>query len=62
MNTKKSYFKNTSTKTKTQNSHETSAYSNAFTIQKSVAVYFKDVKTEEKFINQYQKLVETTSL
>ena len=62
MNTKKSYFRNTNTKIKTQNSHGTSAYSNALTIQKSVAVYFKDVKTEEKFSNQYQKLVETTNL
>ena len=62
MNTKKSYFRNKNTKIKTQNSHETSAYSNALTIQKNVAVYFKDVKTEEKFSNQYQKLVETTNL
>ena len=35
---------------------------NTFTIQKSVAVYFKDLKTEEKFSNQDQKLVETSNL
>ena len=35
--------------------------SNALTTQKSVAVYFKDVKTEEKFSSQDQKLVETTN-
>ena len=35
---------------------------NALTTQKSVAVYFKDVKTEETFISQDQKLVETTNL
>ena len=35
---------------------------NALTTQKIVAVYFKDVKTEEKFSTQYQKLVKTTNL
>ena len=35
---------------------------NASTTQKSVAVYFKDVKTEETFSSQDQKLVETTNL
>ena len=35
---------------------------NALTIQKDVAVYFKDVKTEETFSSQDQKLVETTDL
>ena len=35
---------------------------NALTTQKSVAVYFKDVKTEETFSSQDQKLVETTKL
>ena len=35
---------------------------NAFTTQKSVAVLFKDVKTEETFSSQYQKPVETTNL
>ena len=35
---------------------------NAITTQKNVAVYFKDVKTEETFSTQYQKLVKTTNL
>ena len=35
---------------------------NALTTQKIVAVYFKDVKTEETFSSQDQKLVETTNL
>ena len=35
---------------------------NTLTTQKSVAVYFKDVKTEETFSSQDQKLVETTNL
>ena len=34
----------------------------AVTPQKSSAAYFKDVKTEEAFSNQDQKLVETTNL
>ena len=34
----------------------------ALTTQKTVAVYFKDVKTEETFSSQDQKLVETTNL
>ena len=34
----------------------------ALTNQKSSAEYFKDVKTEEAFSNQDQKLVETTNL
>ena len=34
---------------------------NALTNQKSSAAYFKDVKTEEAFSNQDQKLVETTN-
>ena len=34
----------------------------ALTTQKTVAVYFKDVKTEEKFSRQDQKLVDTTNL
>ena len=41
---------------KFQNTH------NALTTQKNVAVYFKDVKTEETFSSQDQKLVETTNL
>ena len=35
---------------------------NALTNQKSSAVCFKDVKTEETFSSQDQKLVETTNL
>ena len=35
---------------------------NALTNQKSSAAYFKDVKTEDAFSNQDQKLVETTNL
>ena len=35
---------------------------NALTNQKTVAVYFKDVKTEETFSSQDQKLVVTTNL
>ena len=62
MNTKKTYFRNTKTKIKTQNSHEFSAYPQSLKTQKSVAVYFKDVKTEETFSSQDQKLVETTNL
>ena len=34
----------------------------ALTTQKSVTVYFKDVKTEETFTSRDQKLVETTNL
>ena len=39
-----------------QNTH------NALKTQKSVAVYFRDVKTEETVSSQDQKLVETTNL
>ena len=35
---------------------------NALTNQKSVAAYFKNVKTEETISSQDQKLVETTNL
>ena len=35
---------------------------NALTTQKTVAVYFKHVKTEETFSSQDQTLVETTNL
>ena len=35
---------------------------NALTTKKTVATYFKDVKTEETFSSQDQKLVETTNL
>ena len=37
-------------------------YHNALTNQKIVAVYFNDVKTEETFSSQDQKLVKTTNL
>ena len=35
---------------------------NALTAQKSVVVYFKDLKTEETFSSQDWKLVETINL
>ena len=35
---------------------------NAPTLRKNVAVYFKDVNTEETLSSQDQKLVETTNL
>ena len=35
---------------------------NTLTNQKSSAAYFRDVKDEETFSNQDQKLVETTNL
>ena len=35
---------------------------NALKIQKNVAVYFEDVKTEETFSSQDQKLMITTNL
>ena len=34
---------------------------NALTTQKTVAVYFDDVKTEETFSSQDKQLVETTN-
>ena len=34
----------------------------ALKTQKNIAVFFKDVKTEERFSSQDQKLVETTNL
>ena len=34
----------------------------ALTIQKNVAVFFKDAKSEETISSQDQKLVETTNL
>ena len=37
-------------------------YHNKKTIQKPIAVYFKEVKTEEIFSSQDKKLVETTNL
>ena len=35
---------------------------NALTTQKFIAVYFKDVKTEETFSSQDQNLMENTNL
>ena len=35
---------------------------NTITNQKSIAAYFRDVKTEQAISNQDQKLVETTNL
>ena len=62
MNTKKTNFINKKTKIKTQNSHEPPAYLQRISNPKNVAVYFKDVKTEETFSRQDQKLVETSNL
>ena len=63
MNTKKDIFqehKEQNPKPRSpMNSQQTH---NALTNQKSSAAYFKDVKTEEAFSNQDQKLVETTNL
>ena len=63
MNTKNDIFKKhkeknqkLSTPMNLQHTHS------ALTNQKSSAAYFKDVKTEEAFSNQDQKLVETTNL
>ena len=35
---------------------------NALRTQKSLAIYFRDVKTEEKFSSQDQELMKTTNL
>ena len=63
MNTKNDIFqklKNQNPKPRSpMNSQHTQ---NALTNQKSSAAYFKDVKTEEAFSNQDQKLVKTTNL
>ena len=63
MNTKKDIFQ----KHKYQNPKSRSLMNsqhthNALTNQKSSAAYFKDVKTEEAFSNQDQKLMDTTNL
>ena len=63
MNTKKDIiqkhnYKNPNPRTP-MNSQQTH---NALKNQKSSAAYFKDVKTEEAFSSQDQKLVETTNL
>ena len=63
MNTKKDIFqKHKTPKSKSQNSHEQSAYIQRINKLNSSAAYFKDVKTEEAFSGQDQKLVETTKL
>ena len=63
MNTKNDIFqklKNQNPKPRSpMNSQHTQ---NALKNQKSSAAYFKDVKTEEAFSNQDQKLVKTTNL
>ena len=63
MNTKKDIFQ----KHKKQNPKPRSPMNsqhthNALTNQTTCAAYFKDVKTEEAFSNQDQKLMETTNL
>ena len=63
MNTKKDIFQ----KLKDQNPNPRSPMNSqhtqkTITNQKSSAAYFKDVKTEEAFSNQDEKLVETTNL
>ena len=63
MNTKKDIFqkhKYQNQKHRTPMNHQRTH--NALTNQKSSAAYFKDVKTEETFSSQDQKLVETTNL
>ena len=50
------------TKSKTLYSHEPSAYPKRINYPKNVDVYLEDVKTEETFSSQDQKLVETTNL
>ena len=59
MNTKKDIFQ----KPEVQN-HKLSTLTNRQQIDPkyNVAVYFKDVKTEETFSSQGQKLTETTNL
>ena len=62
MNTKKHISETRKSKSKPRTPMNLQHTHNALTTQKSVAVYFKDVKTEEKFSSQDQKLVETTNL
>ena len=56
------YFRNTKQNQKVSTTVNHQHTHNALTTQKIVAVYFKDVKTEETFSSQHQKLVETTNL
>ena len=63
MNTKKNIFqKHKEQKQKLSTPMNFQHTQNSLTTQKSVAVYFKDVKTEETFSSQDQKLVLTTNL
>ena len=62
MNSKKTFFRNTRTKIKTQNSHDYSAYPQRIKNPKMRRCVFERVKTEETFSSQDQKLVETTNL
>ena len=63
MNTKKRHISETrKPKSKSRTPMSLQHTYKALTTQKSVAVYFKDVKTEETFSSQDQKLVETTNL
>ena len=63
MNTKKDIFqKHKYQNPKPRSPMNSQPIQNALTNQKSSAAYFKDVKTEEAFSNQDQKLVETINL
>ena len=63
MNTKKRHISETrKPKSKSRAPMSLQHTHNALKTLKSVAVYFKDVKTEETFSSQDQKLVETTNL
>ena len=62
MNTKKTYFINIKTKIKPRTPMNRQHIHSALAPQKSVALYFKDEKTEETFSSQDQKLVETSNL
>ena len=63
MNTKKDKFqKHNYQNPKPRSPMNSQHIHNALTNQKSSAAYFKDVKTEETFSSQDQKLVETTNL
>ena len=63
MNTKQDIFqKHKYQNPKPRNPMNSQHTQSALTSQKSSAAHFKDVKTEETFSNQDQKLVETTNL
>ena len=61
-NTKKTFLKHKDQNQKLSTPMNCQQTHNALITQKIVAVYFKDVKTEETFSSQDQKLVETTNL